>query len=132
MPTAAARRSAVNKRSRQNVPFAFIVSTPLFLDDFIIACQETVRSCFSCFFRHGGNPFRKINGARQYNGAEVKPIIIAIRQEESTMHTKAYCEARKEFINCIVLSPICIGVSLIIAFTEWLPIMRAEKNKTEE
>ena len=48
------------------------------------------------------------------------------------MHTKAYCEARKEFINCIVLSPICIGASLIIAFTEWLPIMRAEKNKTEE
>ena len=45
------------------------------------------------------------------------------------MHTKEYMEARKEFINCIVLSPICIFVSLIIAFTEWLPIMRAEKNK---
>lgn len=28
------------------------------------------------------------------------------------MHTKAYIEARKEFINCIVLSPICIFVSL--------------------
>ena len=38
------------------------------------------------------------------------------------MHTQAYIEARKEFINCIVLSPICIFVSLIIAFTEWLPI----------
>ena len=42
------------------------------------------------------------------------------------MHTQAYIEARKEFINCIVLSPICI-----IAFTEWLPIMHAEKNKVE-
>ena len=48
------------------------------------------------------------------------------------MHTKAYCEARKEFINCIVLSPICIGVSLIIAFTAWLPIMRAATTKTGE
>ena len=47
------------------------------------------------------------------------------------MHTQAYIEARKEFINCIVLSPICILVSLIIAFTEWLPIMHAEKNKVE-
>lgn len=45
------------------------------------------------------------------------------------MRTKEYMEARKEFINCIVLSPICLFVSLIIAFTEWLPIMRAEKNK---
>ncbi len=47
------------------------------------------------------------------------------------MHTQTYIEARKEFINCIVLSPICIFVSLIIAFTEWLPIMHAEKNKVE-
>ena len=43
------------------------------------------------------------------------------------MHTQAYIAARKEFINCIVLSPICIFVSLI----EWLPIMHAEKNKVE-
>lgn len=48
------------------------------------------------------------------------------------MHTKEYIEARKEFINCIVLSPICIFISLIIAFTEWLPIMRAEKHKVAE
>ena len=47
------------------------------------------------------------------------------------MYTQAYIEARKEFINFIVLSPICIFVSLIIAFTEWLPIMHAEKNKVE-
>lgn len=47
------------------------------------------------------------------------------------MRTKEYMEARKEFINCIVLSPICLFVPLIIAFTEWLPIMHAEKNKVE-
>ena len=45
------------------------------------------------------------------------------------MRTKEYMEARKEFINCIVLSPICLFVPLIIAFTEWLPIMHAEKSK---
>ena len=45
------------------------------------------------------------------------------------MRTKEYIEARKEFINCIVLSPICLFVPLIIAFTEWLPIMHAEKSK---
>ncbi len=54
-----------------------------------------------------------------------------VYEEDIIMHTQAYIEARKEFINCIVLSPICIFVSLIIAFTEWLPIMHAEKNKVE-
>ena len=45
------------------------------------------------------------------------------------MRTKEYLEARKEIINCIVLSPICLFVPLIIIFTEWLPIMRGERNK---
>lgn len=45
------------------------------------------------------------------------------------MRTKEYLEARKEIINCIVMSPICLFVPLIIIFTEWLPIMRAERNK---
>ena len=45
------------------------------------------------------------------------------------MRTKEYLEARTEIINCIVLSPICLFVPLIIIFTEWLPIMRAERNK---
>jgi hypothetical protein len=64
-----------------------------------------------------------------YNG--VKPNPERFIEEDTIMHTKAYIEARKEFINCIVLSPICIFVSIIIAFTEWLPIMHAEKNKVE-
>lgn len=34
------------------------------------------------------------------------------------MRTKEYLEARKEIINCIVLSPICLFVPLIIIFTE--------------
>lgn len=45
------------------------------------------------------------------------------------MHSKEYCEARKEFINCIIMSPIGLGVPLILAFSEWLPIMRQERLK---
>lgn len=48
------------------------------------------------------------------------------------MHSKEYLEARKEFINCIVMSPICLFVSLPIAFTEWLPIMNREKQKAAQ
>ena len=58
-------------------------------------------------------------------------VMARIACEEVDMLTQAYIEARKELINCIGLSPICIFVSLIIAFTEWLPIMHAEKNKVE-
>lgn len=45
------------------------------------------------------------------------------------MHSKEYLEARKEFINCIIMSPIGIGVPLILAFKEWLPIMVEERKK---
>ena len=45
------------------------------------------------------------------------------------MHSKEYLEAKKEFINCLCMSVFGIGVPIIIAFTEWLPIMRAEKSK---
>lgn len=45
------------------------------------------------------------------------------------MHSEAYKEAKKEFINCLCMTIFGIGIPLIIAFTEWLPIMRAEKKK---
>ncbi|MEA4912054.1 MAG: hypothetical protein VB092_05495 [Oscillospiraceae bacterium] len=45
------------------------------------------------------------------------------------MHSKEYEAARKEFINCILMSPIGLGVPLILAFTEWLPRMKAELKK---
>ena len=48
------------------------------------------------------------------------------------MHSEAYIEAKKEFINCLFMSIFGIGVPIIIAFTEWLPIMRAEKRKEKE
>ncbi len=47
------------------------------------------------------------------------------------MHSKAYLNARKEFINCIVMSPLGLFVPLVLAFTEWRPIMKAERLKEE-
>ena len=47
------------------------------------------------------------------------------------MRTKAYLEARKEFINCLCMSVFGIGMPIVIAVREWWPIMKAEKNKTE-
>ena len=40
------------------------------------------------------------------------------------MHSKEYMEARKEFRNCLWMSGVGLGVPLILAFTDWRPIMR--------
>ena len=48
------------------------------------------------------------------------------------MPSKEYLEARKEFINCLCMSIFGVGVPIVIAFTEWLPIMRAEKRKERQ
>ena len=48
------------------------------------------------------------------------------------MPSKEYLEARKEFINCLCMSIFGIGVPIVIALTEWLPIMRAEKQKEKQ
>lgn len=45
------------------------------------------------------------------------------------MHSEAYLEARKEFINCLCMSLIGLVVPIYLAFKEWLPIMRTEKQK---
>jgi len=45
------------------------------------------------------------------------------------MHSEAYLEARKEFINCLCMSIIGLGIPVVIAFKEWLPIMLQEKRK---
>ena len=45
------------------------------------------------------------------------------------MASEEYREAKGEFINCLVMGPICLFVSWILAFTEWWPIMKADKQK---
>ena len=48
------------------------------------------------------------------------------------MHTKEYREAKHEFINCILMSPICFFIPLVLAFKEWLPVMIREKRRESE
>lgn len=45
------------------------------------------------------------------------------------MPSAEYINAKKEFRNCLLMSLYGLGVPIIIAFKEWLPIMRAEKAK---
>lgn len=45
------------------------------------------------------------------------------------MYSEEYEAAKKEFINCLWMSVIGVGVPIVIAFREWLPIMRREKKK---
>ena len=45
------------------------------------------------------------------------------------MHSKAYLEARKEFINCLCMSLIGLGVPVVLVFREWWPVMQEEKRK---
>lgn len=48
------------------------------------------------------------------------------------MASKEYMEAKKEFINCWCMSIIGLGIPIVLAFKEWLPIMRAEKRKEKQ
>ena len=48
------------------------------------------------------------------------------------MHSEKYRQYRKEFINCLVLTPITLGVSLVLAFTEWKPKMAEELRKEQD
>lgn len=48
------------------------------------------------------------------------------------MHSPAYMEAKKEFINCLCMSIFGLGVPIVIAFKEWWPIMKEEKRKEQQ
>ena len=45
------------------------------------------------------------------------------------MYSEEYEEAKKEFINCIFMSLIGLGVPIYNAIHEWWPIMKREKEK---
>ncbi len=48
------------------------------------------------------------------------------------MENKEYVEARKEFWNCIRMAPFSLGISLIMAFKVWRPIMNAAAHNTAQ
>lgn len=41
--------------------------------------------------------------------------------------SEAYKCARREFVNCLCMSIVGLGVPVVIAFKQWWPIMKAEK-----
>ena len=45
------------------------------------------------------------------------------------MYSKEYEEARKEFINCLCMGVVGLGVPFVLAYREWWPIMKAERKK---
>lgn len=44
-------------------------------------------------------------------------------------HSSAYNDAHAEFVNCLAMTIFTLGISLVLAFTEWWPIMRSELKK---
>ena len=48
------------------------------------------------------------------------------------MHSQEYMEAKKEFVNCLWMTLIGCGVPLVLAFTEWRPIMKRELEKEKQ
>ena len=45
------------------------------------------------------------------------------------MYSDEYEAAKKEFVNCLCMSLIGMGVPIYNAFHEWWPIMKREKEK---
>ncbi len=45
------------------------------------------------------------------------------------MYSEEYEKAKKEFINCLLMSVVGLGIPVYNAFKEWWPIMQQEKKK---
>ena len=45
------------------------------------------------------------------------------------MYSEEYERAKKEFTNCLAMSVIGFGLPIVLAFREWWPIMKREKQK---
>ena len=45
------------------------------------------------------------------------------------MYSEEYRQARKEFVNCLCMGIIGLGVPFVLAFREWWPVMQREKRK---
>ena len=45
------------------------------------------------------------------------------------MYSAEYEEAKKEFVNCLLMGIVGLGVPFVLAFKEWWPIMKREKQK---
>lgn len=48
------------------------------------------------------------------------------------MYSEEYERAKKEFVNCLCMCVVGMGVPIYNAFHEWWPIMQHEKQKALE
>lgn len=48
------------------------------------------------------------------------------------MYSEEYEKAKKEFVNCLCMCVFGLGIPIVIAVKEWLPIMRREKRMALE
>lgn len=48
------------------------------------------------------------------------------------MYSEEYEKAKKEFVNCLCMSIFGLGIPIVLAIKEWLPIMRREKQRALE
>ena len=55
--------------------------------------------------------------------------MIPAGKEVDDMYSEEYKRAKKEFINCLCMGIIGMGVPFVLAFKEWWPIMQREKQK---
>lgn len=53
----------------------------------------------------------------------------AYAERREPMYSKDYEKAKKEFNNCLLMGPLTLFVSWVLAFKEWAPVMRIEKAK---
>ena len=67
-----------------------------------------------------------------YDGLRCGRAAEEICERMNAMPTQEYREAKKELINCLLMSVFGCGVPIVIAFKEWWPIMKAEKAKMNQ
>ena len=86
--------------------------------------EKSSRSFFCTDLRCVGDPVQARLIQKEHPGAPGAHKIIG---GSISMENKAYLQAKGEFWNCIRMAPFTLCTSLIFAFGEWLPAMRAAK-----
>ena len=74
-------------------------------------------------------PFRVLSVGSLYNMGDFGFEGVKKVRKKKIKYSEEYEEAKKEFVNCILMSVICLGVPIYNAIHEWWPIMKREKQK---
>ena len=74
-------------------------------------------------------PFRVLSVGSLYNMGDFGSEGVKKMKKKKIKYSEEYEEAKKEFVNCLLMSVICLGVPIYNAIHEWWPIMQREKQK---